>query len=210
MRRGRDIAAKSLDDLLADLRAPEKQPRKRALELLMRTPVDPERREEIALAIAGILRDPDVFTRNDAAKTLAYWGGKECTPAIIQGLSTDDHFFKESLLDAVAAIKDPAAADAVADCLPKNRERAGKALRAIGSEAEGATMKYLTHPDVFVRTEACKVLKVIGTKKCIPALQLVYRKANGFGFDADAAKDAAQTIGLPKTGKSSSRKKTGK
>ena len=53
MRPGDDVAAKSLDDLLDDLRSPENQPRKRALALLMRTPVDPDRREEIAKAIAA-------------------------------------------------------------------------------------------------------------------------------------------------------------
>jgi HEAT repeat protein len=202
----------SLDDLLEGLRAPEKQPRKRALELLMRTPVDPDRREEIAKAIAPILRDPDVFTRKDAAKTLAFWGGKECTPAMIEALRINDHFFKDELLDAFAVIRDPAAADAVASCLPDNRQHAATALIAIGSEAEAAVMKCLTHADVFVRTEACKVLKVIGTRKCVPALQGVFRRANGFGFDADAAKDAAQTIGLAKgsTPRPSSKKKTGR
>jgi hypothetical protein len=202
-------AASSLDDLLADLQAPEQRPRKRALELLMRTPVDPDRREEIALAITPILKDPDHFTRNDAAKTLVYWGGKECTPAIIEALNEDDHFFKVSLLEAMATIKDPAAAEAVAACLEKQKEKAGRALMAMGSEAEPAVVKFLTHRDVFTRTEACKVLKVIGTKKSIPALQAVYRRANGFGFDADAAKDAAAAINQKKAppGKSPAKKK---
>ena len=66
---------------------------------------------------------------------------------------------REAVLDALAVLKDPATAEAVAARLVDTRDKAAAALKAIGRPAEAAAMKYLTHDDIWVRTEACKVLE---------------------------------------------------
>jgi HEAT repeat protein len=194
-----------LKQVINDLKIPDRQRRNKALDRLMHTPVDAARREEIAKQVSEVLRDPDQHIHTQAAKVLAFWGGKENTPAIVEALRGSNFFFRSALLEAIAAIKDPAAAEDVALAFPDDKERAGRALIAMGSAAEPAVIKLLNHPDLFVRTEACKVLKFIGTKQSIRPLEDVYRRANGHGFDADAAKAAAQAIGIPPAPKRSRR-----
>ena len=95
---------------------------------------------------------------------------------------------REAALDALAEFNDPSSAEAVSARLTDTRDKAAAALKAIGRPAEAATIKYLTHDDIWVRTEACKVLEEIGgSEESRAALADVVGKANGFGFDADAA-----------------------
>jgi HEAT repeat protein len=159
-------------------------------------PAAEDKRLDVAKAIEPSLKDPDSWTRIDAAKALAVWGGKENTPALIAALKDPDVFTRGEALNAIKAIHDPAAAEAVAEFLEKLGER-GKAadiLRAMGDPAEPAVLKYLDHPDVFVRAEACKVLQAIGTPTSVPALYEVVRRSNGSGFDGMAARAAVQRI----------------
>ena len=74
----------------------------------------------------------------------------------------------------------------------QTQREASKALQAVGSKAEEAVLKYLKNSDPGVRAEACRILKVIGTRKSIGPLQpLVRDKAIGV---SGAARDALRTI----------------
>ena len=46
----------------------------------------------------------------------------------------------------------------------------------MGPVAEPAVLQQLQHPDESVRTEACRILKVMGTKESIPVLQELARR----------------------------------
>jgi HEAT repeat protein len=71
------------------------------------------------------------------------------------------------------------------------RRPASKALRTMGPMAEAEVGKYLRHSDWGVQVEACKVLKQIGTRKSIPALQEAAADKNR--FVATEAKEALVT-----------------
>lgn len=184
-----------VDQVLADLKSSNLQKRKQALGKLRGSPVDEARRVEVAGAVEPFLKDSDGWVRGDAAKALAVWGGKQNTPALTKALNDPDFGVRWAVLDTIAALKDPAAAEPVAALLEKERGKASTALKAMGSGAEDAVVKYLNHRDVFVRMEACKILQAIGTKKCVPALTALFRKVNGQGLDAMAAREAVQAIG---------------
>ncbi len=191
---------------LFDLKAPAPHQRKRALERLRNAPADGERRAEVAAAVEPLARDPDQGCRTEAIKVLGFWGSTENTPAIVKALNDPVVWVRWAALDAMTAIKDPAAAEAVASRLTDERGKAAAALKAIGPGAEPAVIKYLNHSDLWVRTEACKILEEIGgSEECKVALVNVVRRANNFGFDADAARSALSKIGMPSA---SARKKS--
>jgi HEAT repeat protein len=60
-----------------------------------------------------------------------------------------------------------------------DRIHASKALKEIGSAAEKEVAKYLTHQEWLVRLEACNILKEIGTRQSLPALQAQQQDSNG-------------------------------
>jgi HEAT repeat protein len=155
-----------------------------------------------------MLKDPDGFARSDAAKALAVWGGPENTPALVESLRDPAFNVRWAVLDTIATLKDPAAAEPVAVLLVNDRGKASEALRAIGSPAEAAVIKYLNHGDVFVRMESAKILQAIGTEKCVPALQALLRRTGGNGLDAMAARDTLRFLGAPEF-PSPSRRKAG-
>jgi hypothetical protein len=183
---------------LADLKSPEPFRRRAALARLKAAPPVDDRRAEVAGAVEPVLRDPDPGCRSDAAKTLGFWGGKENTPALVKTLQDSTVWVRWAALDALAELRDPAAAEAVAARLPEERAKAGAALRAMGPGAEPAVLKYLGHSDVFVRAEACKVLEEIGgSEECKAALLALIRRTNNFGLDAGAARSALSKLGMP-------------
>jgi predicted Zn finger-like uncharacterized protein len=198
---GQPVETDFVTQALSDLNAGAAYQRKQALGRLMRAPGADARRVEVAKAIEPLLRDPDPWTRTDAAKALAVWGGKENTPALIGALNDSQFGVVWAVLDTFKALHDPAAAAAVAGHLGENRDRgkAVEALKAMGPEAEPAVIKYLNHTDVFVRMEAAKILKVIGgSDEGKAALYALLRRTNGNGLDAMAANDALRTLGPPK------------
>ena len=68
------------------------------------------------------------------------------------------------------------------------------ALIAIGPPAEKAAQKLLAHRDRGIRTEACKILKAVGTADSVDAL----KKAAGDKFLKPAADDAVKAIEMRK------------
>lgn len=180
--------------MLFDLKSPALQRRKDALGRLMRLPADPSRRAEVSRAIEPMLKDADGFGRSDAAKALAVWGGPENTPALAAALKDPEFGVRWAVLDTFKALHDPAGAEAVAACLLTDRGKAVEALRAMGSEAEPAVLKYLDHNDWGVRMDVCKLLREIGSDACVPALYDLLRKNNGQGLDSMAASEALKTL----------------
>jgi HEAT repeat protein len=94
-------------------------------------------------------------------------------------------------MDVLAELKDERGAEAVAKRLDEflDQNRASACLQAMGPVAEAAVVKRLSSNSKDVRIEACKILKVIGTAKCISALEEAARAR-----DADIAKAAAEAL----------------
>jgi len=72
------------------------------------------------------------------------------------------------------------------------RGDATKALIAYGSAAEKTVLGLLRNPDVFVRREACQILKQIGTKESLRPLVILANSNDGLA--SMAAREAAQAI----------------
>jgi HEAT repeat protein len=127
---------------------------------------------------------------------LALWGGKDSVPALVQTLQHDDVFTRQAALESLANLKDARAVEPMAELLPQgiDRANAGKALQAMGSMAEKAVAVYLTHSDFGTRLEACHILKVIGTKESVAALQKATLNQQD-AIVANAAQEALLAIG---------------
>jgi hypothetical protein len=185
--------------VLNDLSSRDARTRSSALTQLANKPPDPSRRLEVSRAVEPMLKDPDTYTRTTAAQALAIWGGSENTPTLVEALRDPSFNVVWAVLDAIAALKDPSAAEPVAAHLLIGRDRgkAAEALKGMGSAAEKSVIKYIDHSDWVVRTEVCRILQAIGTEECIPALRALLRRANGSGIDAMAARDALRQLNAP-------------
>ena len=181
---------------LYDLKSPLPQTRKQALSRLARTPADASRRAEVAQAIVPMLQEPDGFTRADAAKALAVWGGPESTPALIVALKDTAFNVRWAVLDALKGLKDPQASEALAALVAEDKDRgkAVDALKAIGPPAEDAVIPLLSNGEDRVRVEACKILQVIGSEKSVPMLRRL--AASKLGFSDNAARDTLTSMNL--------------
>ena len=163
-----------LDDLLAGIQNPDLFRRREALQKLAATPVDAGRKAEVSNALSGLLRDMDRSTREYAARCLGTWAAPAGVTALADAMKAEkDVFLQRVMVESLEKLKDPAAAEALASLLgtPSGRP-AEKALRAIGPAAEKAVQPYLdASKPVNARRAACQILKDIGTKDSLPALQ---------------------------------------
>jgi HEAT repeat protein len=96
------------------------------------------------------------------------------------------------VIDVLGARGDVRAAEPLAKWLEKDRGFASNALRKMGAIAAPAVARQLGTKDWGVRIDVCRLLKDIGTKREIPALQAVTHDENR--LVADAASEAIKTI----------------
>jgi HEAT repeat protein len=183
----RPAGTDAIGQAIFDLKSQFLQRRKDALGRLIRMPADPARRVEAAKAIEPMLKDPDSGGRGDAAKALAVWGGPENTPALVAALRDPEFGVRWAVLDTIKALHDPGAAEGVAAVILNDRGKVVEALKAMGPGAEDVVIKLLDHSDEGVRVEACHILLVIGTRKCVPVLEGMIRRTNGLGGMASVA-----------------------
>jgi hypothetical protein len=151
-----------------------------------------QRRAEVAPVLESLLSDPNPLTRDSAAEALGVWGGQANVPALLRAMNDVQN--RRAAMLALGRLKDGRAAEPLASRLEDlgDRQVAAEALKAMGPAAEQAVLRRLGHHDEFVRVEACRVLKVIGTRASLPALQKAVAE-NDF-FVAPEAKTAAQAI----------------
>jgi uncharacterized protein YjiS (DUF1127 family) len=151
-----------------------------------------ERRAEAAPALEALLSDPNPLTRDSAAEALGVWGGKENVPALLRAMNEWQN--RRAAMLALGRLQDGRAAEPLAARLEDlgDRQVAAEALKALGPSAEQAVLRRLRHPDDFVRVEACRVLKVIGTRDSLPALNKVVAE-NDFSVSPEA-QNAVQAI----------------
>src|SRR5260370_37599418 len=97
-------------------------------------------------------------------------------------------------MEALGRLKDERGVAPIAQRLTSVHDRsyASKALQAMGPMAEKEVAKYLEDKDAGVQREACKILKVIGTKASIPALETASKNRNR--TTASSARDALNAV----------------
>jgi len=186
------VSAGERASLIADLKSENKSRRSVALHRIATVPPDGSQ-SEVESLLLGFLKHEDQFTRQNAAKGLAVWGGKNSVEPLIQQLGDSAFPARWAAIEALGHLKDARAAEPLAKLVAdrKDAHQASNALKALGAAAEDAVLKLLEQGKAEQRRDACQILKVIGTKKSAAALE----KA---ASDSDAlvamfAKDALKT-----------------
>ncbi len=185
------IEAGDLNKLLADLKSPDTGRRRAACQALFNAAPIEGRRADVARAIERLVPDRDMGLRGDAVRALGVWGDARSADTIIETLRDESFGVRDELFEALSRLSPTEkAAEAVVPWLAKENGRAAKALRAIGPPAEGPLIRQVeAGTDLKLRTEACRLLKDVGTSQSVPALErLAGQKQDGeVGRDAEEA-----------------------
>jgi HEAT repeat protein len=151
--------------------------------------------------LEGLADPAQKYAQNDrraaAVRALGVWGTKEQVPRLVEFVSHNSQDMRWGACEALARLKDPRGAAPVAHRLqdPWDRGKAVEALSSYGPAAEEAVIPYLKSTDVrkhWIKQDACKVLKVIGTAKSIPALEEAEKETDH--FVQQAARSALESI----------------
>ncbi len=148
---------------------------RRALRWLDDQKVDEQRRSEVAAQLAELIDHSDNAIQREAMAALSAWGTDEQIPAWIEVLENGSPSLRNKARDALAATKNPQAAEALALLMEKDRFGASRALKQMGPVAESAVIIMLEHPEPFIRSEASKILGEIGGKDSMRALKKLAR-----------------------------------
>lgn len=153
------------------------------------------RRPGVAALLAERLEDRNSMVASAAAKALKTWGTRKQVSALIKALDSRDLFVRHNAMGALAASKDPRAAAAIAPRLVEltDQMEAGRALEAIGPDAERDVQPILKDREWTVRLAAAEVLAKIGTDASTAALKAVADQDSN-GLVQLKAQDALKAI----------------
>ncbi len=168
--RPKPLTTEERASILKDLRSREEKRCDAALERLGKSVVG-DNPDEISAAVVPYLNHPNDWIKPKAAKALVVWATSNAEAALIEASQSDNLWLRNPSVEALGRLKSPAAAEAVAEQLPRCRGEAGKALRAMGPVAEAATIPWIKDRDHWVRSEALEVLKAIGGPASLAALK---------------------------------------
>jgi RNA polymerase sigma factor (sigma-70 family) len=168
-------------DHLARLKAPDWLTRRKTLQWFASTePYHPDR-ATAARALAERLDSGGAFEKQDAARALEKWAGREQTPALARALREKllPAGTRTTLIRTLGRLRDERAIPALAEMLdnPFEDREAAAALVQIGPAAEPEVLKYLEHERFSSKVSACKVLAEVGASRSLPALRTVLEKA---------------------------------
>ena len=183
----------TLQQTLRDLKSPQKETRKAALDRLARRTPGERRKEVVAALIEQLRRERDRQALLAIVESLGVWGSQEVVPVLGDLLNHGSLEIRAAVIKAIARFRGPVGAECLALHLLKDRRLASDALASMGPVAERAVIPYLQHIDHAVRLEACKVLKAIGTKESVAALQVASQDSSK--WVADAANEALARLG---------------
>jgi HEAT repeat protein len=144
---------------------------------LGQTPPDEKSRPDVARALDPLVKSSNRQVQEEAVKALINWGTKDNVDSLVTLVQNGDFgggSLRKLAIQALGNIKDDRAAPAVAARLGDffDRETAAAALENMGPGAEKAVLPFVGHNDAGVRVLACRVLKTIGTKDSLKALEL--------------------------------------
>lgn len=150
--------------------------RKAASALLRVRPSDvanPDTRKMIARGYRSLALEGQGLQRDEAIRGLVIWGGKYSVPILIDLLDKDKLGHSETLYDALAQLKDPQGAEAVARHLGDffSHRSAENALRKMGSVAEDALIKTAPSNNPDASLAAVQLLGEVGSEKSAAVLQ---------------------------------------
>ncbi|HMP04009.1 MAG TPA: HEAT repeat domain-containing protein [Gemmatales bacterium] len=184
--------------LLRDLRGDSVEKRRAAARKLQLTKPNDYRLEVIKL-LETLTQADDLETRVEVIKAYGAWAGLEGVPLLLNQLSDETPVIYRTVIAVLGAIKDPRAAEPIAQrWFVREPEAVAAALVAIGPAAEGAALGQLAQTSTPHRVAICQVLARIGTRASIgPLLKLTDEKDP---MITDAAWSALEAISGRKGG----------
>jgi HEAT repeat protein len=165
--------------------------------LLAASPVA-SRRAAVAQALVKHLGEPDNEAQRIVILALGNWGDTAAAQALTEKLK--DHAFLpwRAATESLGKLaKDRAAAEAIALWLKDDRGLVFRSLQAMGPPAEPVLIAIVqSKEDWGVRSEACKLLGVIGSQASIPVLQEAGKDRND-AFVVMAAESSLKLLAPP-------------
>jgi hypothetical protein len=134
---------------------------------------DANTRKLIARGYRNLAMDKAAVHREEAIRGLVVWGGKFSVPILVEIIDKEQAKATEELFTALAELKDPKGAEAVARQLGNvfNHKDAVAALRKMGSAAEDALQRAAPSNNAVVSLAAVQLLGDVGGEKSIALLQ---------------------------------------
>jgi hypothetical protein len=175
---GLDPKAPDFYDKLAErINSAEGANSERAIDALLQTApssVSPEITKKIARAFKQLAESKSPAAKK-GIKGLIVWGGKYSGPVLLKLLERPQAADEEQLIEALAQIKHPPAAAAIAARLGSFDlyQCAFTALQEMGSEAEDALMAAAPSQNPQIALAAVELLGLCGNQKCLPVLNKV-------------------------------------
>jgi HEAT repeat protein len=153
-----------------------------ARQLARMTPTAPPNRTEIAAGLLATLKKTtDARVATEAGAALGVWGTDEDVPALLGMVDLGPAAQRQGAVAALAKLKDPRGAAAVARLLkePGERFRARSALTEMGPVAEeGLWPLFDTDDDAMLRDVLLTVLRV-GTARSVEPLRKLKERLDG-------------------------------
>ncbi len=162
-----------LKTFITDLGGNDKSRRTVALSRLGISKPDSARKAEVTAKLLAAIKSEDPLARQLAAKALGIWGTADAIKPLIAALDDTQFGPRMTAIEALGALKDSRGVEALAKMVVQRKDQflAGNALKASGQAAEDAALKLLKENNAEVRREACQILKAVGSKKSLTALE---------------------------------------
>jgi len=178
--RGNPSQSDTISVILSELNEEHQGIRHIALQKLLSTPPEPNRRKEVGDSLEAFVRtSKDPNEQLSALIAMDRWKVPNAPDAMIWLLGTESEVnMRDGLIQMLGQYKEERVAEALVANYSNNRQRTRLALIQMGRVAEPAVQKLLQHSAVDVRIEGCTILRSVGTKASVPALEEATRDSN--------------------------------
>jgi HEAT repeat protein len=135
------------------------------------------RREEVAAALGGLVKDGDIFTKQAAVAPLCRWGSRQEVPVLLAVLKERMLSIpnKTLIITTLGKWGDeralPVLGEFLAGALISDGDAAADALVQFGPRGEAEALKHLGSSQLAVKARVCRVLKEVGTRASLEPLQ---------------------------------------
>ncbi len=190
-----DVAADPIGAALKDLQSEDRSKWLRATDSLTRRNSDSTRHDEVIAALRKLLHDGDEPVQAAAARAIAVWATtKSDIPVMLEAWKVANFVDKKRFIETFAKLKDPRTINTLIEAVKDItvRSAAEQALKRFGPEAEDEVATLLNDDNFTTRQSACNIMKEIGTKKSLPALEAAAK--DKVGSVAKAAQNAIAAI----------------
>jgi hypothetical protein len=167
--------------------------KKEALNRLLHTRAN-ERDKEVLAAILPLLEHDDEDLVKHAVRVMAVWQSSEAMTKLIEMVADHRVFLRWDVIKSLGKYEDSKAAEALVGRLKEDAHLAEESLKSMGPVAEPSLIPLLRNPDSDLRKKACEILKFVGGKATLKAMDSLPRDPEF--FVRVAAQDAYKMINL--------------